>query len=70
MVEFFFVIHFVVGNLMVFNTFIGVLIEKFNDIKKKLFNSSNEISHIYPGMKPDYISELDGEEKNWVKIKE
>lgn len=55
---------------MVFNTFIGVLIEKFNDIKKKLFNSSNEISHIYPGMKPDYISELDGEEKNWVKIKE
>jgi hypothetical protein len=36
--SFFFIIHFFVGNLMVFNTFIGVLIEKFNAVKLSTSN--------------------------------
>ncbi|KAL4460880.1 hypothetical protein ABPG74_016352 [Tetrahymena malaccensis] len=50
----FFVFSFVVGNKMIFNSFIGVLIEKFTQIKN--FYSP------YRGLK--------GEEKEWAIIKE
>ena len=30
----FFITHFFVGNLIIFNTFIGVLILKFNKVRK------------------------------------
>ncbi|KRX06412.1 hypothetical protein PPERSA_05025 [Pseudocohnilembus persalinus] len=45
----FFIAYFIVGNLMVFNTFIGVLIEKFNYIKKLVFRTKININTYYPG---------------------
>ncbi len=43
----FFILFFLVGNLMVFNTFIGVLIEKFIYIKDSFSKNNYKSKYIY-----------------------
>ena len=35
----FFIVHFFIGNIMVFNAFTGVMVQKFNEINEKFGNS-------------------------------